>query len=70
MKVVVSNESGELFSWTGESDLKGIFPTAHEKPAVLAALEAATKYLNTAEDTTAAEPIPPAPEAPAPEPQP
>jgi hypothetical protein len=55
LKVVVSNEAGEMFSFSTEKDLMGIYPAAHDKPAVLEALAAATKFLNTNQDVAAAE---------------
>ena len=61
MKVVVSNDSGELFSCsTTDSDLTGIMPPGDHVPAVLAALEAATRLLNA---RAAGEEVPPHPAA-------
>jgi hypothetical protein len=61
MKVTVSNGGTEIFSFTTEKDLTGIYPKPIEKPAVLDALAQATQFLN---HENAAPELPPAPENP------
>lgn len=46
MKVVVSNDSAELFSFSTELDLTGIMPPGPDVPAVLAALDEAARHIN------------------------
>jgi hypothetical protein len=70
MKVVVSNDAGELFSFTTATDLKGVYPMPNEKPAVLDALAQATAFLNLNNTDPALPPAPmpenpPAPATPA-----
>ena len=70
MKVVVSDASGEIFSYTdADSGITMVPVTGDTKPAVLGILDAAARALNadgapSESPTPAAEPASPAPDAP------
>ena len=59
MKVAVSTEAGEIFSFSTEPDLTGIFPHPDQKPAVLDVLDKAAKFLNTHPEAAPIEPAAP-----------
>ena len=61
MIVIVSNESGTLFSYSSiDNDKEGINPHGDDKPRVLGALDEAARFLNSVQDPPTHEPPPPA----------